>query len=56
MTWQYQVEALADEIILEDIFGVLLLVEVCKLKMHLVCGTTFHLLAQLLTVNNHALL
>ena len=37
MTWQYQVEALADGIILEDIFGVLLLVDVCLLKIHLVC-------------------
>ena len=36
MTWPYQVHALADGIILEDIFGDLLLVEVCLLKMHLI--------------------
>ena len=39
MTWQYQVEALADGIILEDMFGVLLLVDICLLMMHLVCDS-----------------
>ena len=36
MTWQYQDETLADGIILENILGNLLLVEV---KMHLVCSS-----------------